>query len=67
MKNITDSKSNQESAYKSFDDYLRHFYGTRTKDNTQAALEASFGKRLAKRVLEVEQTEKDQTKHGAAA
>jgi len=53
------SNEQRERFYKSYEEYLVHFYGPSTEQSyTTLRLEASFGKRLAKRVLEVEAAEK---------
>jgi hypothetical protein len=57
----------KQPAYKSFEDYLRHFYGVSGPSRLQATLEASFGRRLARRVLEIEHSESDKNKLGATA
>ena len=54
----------QKRAYKSFDEYVEHFYGKNDLGSI-ARIEAAFGKRLAQRVLEVEATE--QKKQAAAS
>jgi len=54
-------ENEQPRSYKSYEEYLIHFYGTAAEqDSNRLNLEASFGKRLVKRVLEVEATEKIQ-------
>jgi hypothetical protein len=58
----------RQRSYKSYEEYLRHFYGAKAgEDSTRLSLEASFGKRLARRVLEVEGTEKIQRRIGPAS
>jgi len=48
-----------QSRYRSYEEYLRRFYCVTTmSDYFQSHLEASFCKKLAKRVLELEATEK---------
>jgi len=43
-----------QSRYRSYEEYLRRFYGVTTmSDYFQSHLEASFCKKLAKRVLEL--------------
>jgi hypothetical protein len=52
----------QPRRYNSYEEYLQHFYGATTlNEYTILNLEASFGKKLAKRVLEVEANEKTQS------
>ena len=54
-------REEQQRSYKSYEEYLNHFYGATTgQDSSRLSLEASFGKRLARRVFEVEATEKIQ-------
>ncbi len=51
--------SEEQRLYKSYEEYLNHFYGASAgQGSTRQSLEVSFGKRLARRVLEVEATEK---------
>jgi hypothetical protein len=56
---IEASKSSPASRrYSSYDEYLRHFYGGAETVYSADKLEAFFGTRLAKRILEVEATER---------
>jgi hypothetical protein len=54
------SKDDQnQRSYGSYEDYLRRFYGAAEQKNySTLSLESSFGKKIAKRALEVEATEK---------
>jgi hypothetical protein len=54
----------QPRSYTSYEEYLNHFYGASGKeDRSKLNLEASFGERLAKRVLEIEATESRREKN----
>jgi hypothetical protein len=58
---MTNRNDGEHRAYKSYEEYLKHFYGDSAgQDTSRLSLEASFGKRLARRVMEVEATEKVQ-------